>query len=78
MSAAREYKQRVLLATDRLSDDLLAELADFAEALCARKADRTEAGERELGPYEGRIRVLPEFFEPLPDDIQAAFEGRVE
>jgi len=31
---------------------------------------------RPVGLYQGQIHVGPEFFEPLPDDIMAAFEGR--
>jgi prevent-host-death family protein len=31
---------------------------------------------REPGGWEGRVRIAPDFDEPLPEDIQAAFEGR--
>ena len=32
--------------------------------------------ERVPGLDRGLIRVLPEFYEPLPDDVLDAFEGR--
>jgi antitoxin (DNA-binding transcriptional repressor) of toxin-antitoxin stability system len=31
---------------------------------------------RELGFAKGQFKVTDAFFEPLPDDILAAFEGR--
>ena len=35
-----------------------------------------EAPRRRLGMLEGQITVPPDFDDPLPDDILAAFEGR--
>ena len=32
---------------------------------------------RRLGVGKGLIKILPSFFEPLPDEILDAFEGRV-
>jgi len=32
--------------------------------------------ERRLGTAAGAVRMTPAFFEPLPDDVLAAFEGR--
>jgi antitoxin (DNA-binding transcriptional repressor) of toxin-antitoxin stability system len=31
---------------------------------------------RPIGLAKGKIKIPPSFFEPLPADIQAAFEGR--
>ncbi|MEW6366584.1 MAG: type II toxin-antitoxin system Phd/YefM family antitoxin [Acidobacteriota bacterium] len=31
---------------------------------------------RRLGLAKGKVRIKSEFFEPLPDEIVAAFEGR--
>lgn len=33
-------------------------------------------GKRPLGLARGKIELLPSFFDPLPDDILDAFEGR--
>ncbi|MCC7483935.1 MAG: type II toxin-antitoxin system prevent-host-death family antitoxin [Burkholderiales bacterium] len=33
---------------------------------------------RPLGLASGKVRIHPSFFDPLPDDIVAAFEGRGE
>ena len=32
-------------------------------------------GPRPLGLYEGQIKLGPEFFEPLPDELLAYFNG---
>jgi hypothetical protein len=32
-------------------------------------------GERPIGLYKGQIEIGPEFFEPLPDDELALWEG---
>jgi prevent-host-death family protein len=32
---------------------------------------------RPLGLFAGKIKVGPHFGDPLPDDMQAAFEGRL-
>lgn len=31
---------------------------------------------RKPGGWEGRVFIAPDFDDPLPDDIQAGFEGR--
>jgi hypothetical protein len=41
------------------------------------KRKKTEKPFRPLGLYRGKIRIDPSFFDPLPDDIIAAFEGRL-
>ena len=33
-------------------------------------------GKRPIGLAKGRAKILPSFFDPLPDDILEAFEGR--
>ena len=33
---------------------------------------------RPLGLAKGKVKIHPSFFDPLPDDIIAAFEGRGE
>jgi prevent-host-death family protein len=37
---------------------------------------RDEAKPRRLGTYRGKIRMSPDFDAALPEEIQAAFEGR--
>ena len=76
MSLVQDYKDQLAQAAEQLPEGKLAELVDFANYLRARSEEASAAGERELGSYEGKIQILPEFFEPLPEDIQAAFEGR--
>ncbi len=41
-----------------------------------RRLPRQSGKPRPIGLAKGQITIPPSFFEPLPDDIQAAFEGR--
>lgn len=62
----------------------LAELAEgVVIVLCRRNVPIAEirllpkarTGPRPIGLAKGRITVPPSFFEPLPEDLLAAFEG---
>ena len=74
--ASQAYKERIQRAVDDLPDVKAARVAKFAESLRPRKAHRPKKPYRPLGLYRGKIRIDPSFFDPLPDDIIAAFEGR--
>ena len=39
--------------------------------------DANQVKERPIGPFKGQIDVGPEFFEPLPEEELALWEGRV-
>ena len=71
-----ESKEALARAADELPAEKLAELVEFAKALRARGAGQPAGKPRVLGAYEGQIKILPEFYEPLPDDILDAFEGK--
>lgn len=45
----------------------------IAEIRPVAKAQREE---RPIGLDKGRLKVPPEFFEPLPDELLEAFEGQ--
>ena len=71
-----ESKEALTRAVDKLPPDKVAELVEFAESLCARHGHRAARKTPVLGAYEGQITILPGFFDPLPDDILEAFEGK--
>jgi hypothetical protein len=73
--ASQEYKDRIQKAVEDLPDDKAAKVAKFAERLCGRQAGPRRRRVR-LGTYRGKIRIDPSFFDPLPDDMLDAFEGR--
>ena len=63
----------------------LVERAAHGEEIIIAKAGRplarlvplaTRTSPRPLGLFAGRMKMGPDFEDPLPDDIQAAFEGR--
>jgi prevent-host-death family protein len=39
-------------------------------------APKAPAGKRKLGTLAGRVKIMPDFDEPLPDDLLDLFEGR--
>ncbi len=41
-----------------------------------RALPQTGQKKRPIGLAKGQVKVLPSFFEPLPDDIIDAFEGK--
>jgi len=73
-----ESKEVLAQAVDKLPAEQVAELVDFAKSLCARNANQPARKQRILGAYEGKITILPEFFDPLPNDILDAFEGKID
>jgi len=72
--ASQQYKDRLLEVVEGLPDDKAAQVVTFAESLAGKDA-RPQRRPR-LGTLRGKIQVLPSFFDPLPDDILDAFEGR--
>ena len=71
-----ESKEALARAVDELPAEKVVELVEFAKSLCARNASQPARKPRVLGAYEGKIKILPEFYDPLPDDILDAFEGK--
>lgn len=41
-----------------------------------RPLPKAAKGKRPIGLGKGRIKILPGFFDPLPDEILDAFEGK--
>jgi hypothetical protein len=76
--ASRTYKDRLLRAVEDLPDEKAAQVVQFAESLRPRKQEKGKGPYRRLGTFRGKIKILPSFFDPLPDDIIDAFEGRGE
>jgi len=74
--ASREYKDRLLRAVEDLPDEKAAQIVHYAEWLRGTKTPHSPR--RRLGTFRGKIMILPSFFDPLPDDILDAFEGRGE
>ena len=75
--ASREYKDRLARAIEELPEDKAAELLDFAEFLRAQHRRQGPTNGRRLGFCRGQIRIDPSFFDPLPDDMLDAFEGKL-
>ncbi len=71
-----ESKEMLARAVDELPSEKVAELVDFAKILCAQSAQHHAGKKRKLGAFEGKIQILPEFYDPLPPDILDDFEGK--
>lgn len=71
-----QSKELLSRAVDELPPEKVSELVEFARRLCLGKDIPKRANPRILGAYEGKIRILPEFYEPLPDELLDAFEGK--
>lgn len=77
--ASQQYKDRLWHVVEGLPDDKAAQVVTFAESLRALKQEGSLAKPfRPLGLYRGKIRIDPSFFDPLPDEILDAFEGKGE
>ena len=76
--ASQLYKERLLKVVDALPDEKAEQVVQFAESLSPREPADTKAPFRPLGLYRGKIRIDPSFYDPLPDDILDAFEGKGE
>jgi prevent-host-death family protein len=76
-------KVNIAEAKARLSECLATAARGEAVVICSRNAPiaelralpRSETRRRPVGLAKGQLRVPPRFFEPLPDDIVAAFRG---
>lgn len=73
--ASQAYKDRLQRAVDVLPDDKAIQVVELAERLCGQPPGQRRRRVR-LGTLRGQIKILPSFFDPLPDDILDAFEGR--
>ena len=77
----------VNLQQAKTSLSALVERASHGEEIVIAKAGRPMArlvpfaqkpsGARKLGIWAGRVRIGDDFDDPLPDEIQQAFEGRM-
>ncbi len=76
--ASQQYKDRLLRAVAELPDDEAAKVVEFAESLSPPQAPQAAQPLRHLGFCRGQIQIDPSFFDPLPDEIIALFEGRDE
>jgi hypothetical protein len=72
--ASQLYKDRLLAAVESLPDDKAARVVQYAESL-AESPSRPPRRPR-LGTLRGKMKILPSFFDPLPDDLLDAFEGK--
>ena len=75
--ASQVYKERIRRAVKDLPDDKAARVAKFAERLGARKAG-ARRGRVRFGTLRGKLKIHPSFFDPLPDEVLDAFEGKGE
>ncbi|MFB3893784.1 MAG: hypothetical protein ACE15C_17360 [Phycisphaerae bacterium] len=69
-----ESKELLAKAVDELPPEKVELLVEYAESL--RRASRPRR--RNFGFARGQVNVHPSFFDPLPDDILDAFEGKGE
>ena len=63
-------------AVEELPDDKAAEVVQFAESLGSQEPRNPAPPTRHLGFCRGQIRIDPSFFDPFPDEVLDAFEGR--
>lgn len=77
--AMREYltRQDPRSVTERL-DELVDDLSPAADPLVGETSRSARTEPRPVGRAKGRLTVPDELFEPLPEDLVAAFEGRGE
>jgi antitoxin (DNA-binding transcriptional repressor) of toxin-antitoxin stability system len=76
-------KVNVAEAKAKLSQYLLSAARGETVVICSRNAPvaelraipQPEKRSRPIGLAKGQFRVPPRFFQPLPDDIVAAFRG---
>jgi hypothetical protein len=79
IEAMREYLARhdPDSVTERLNE-LVDELSPAEDRFVAETSSSARTEPRPVGRAKGRLTVPDEFFEPLPEDLVAAFEGRGE
>jgi hypothetical protein len=77
--AMREYlaRQDPGSVTERLNE-LVDELSTAEDPLVGETSRSARPEPRPVGRAKGRLTVPDELFEPLPEDLVAAFEGRGE
>jgi len=76
--ASQQYKDRLMRVVDELGDDAVVKVVEFAESLGPPKPPTEEGPYRPLGLYRGQIVIDPSFYDPLPQAILDAFEGKGE
>lgn len=76
--ASQQYKDRLMRVVDELGDDAVVKVVEFAESLGPPKPPAEEGPYRPLGLYRGQIVIDPSFYDPLPQAILDAFEGKGE
>ena len=73
---ATESKELLAQVVDELPPEKVEQLVEFARSLRRRDAQGLKAKPRVLGAFEGQIKILPGFYDPLPDDLLDEFEGK--
>jgi hypothetical protein len=73
---ATESKQLLAQVVDELSPEKVEQLVEFAKSLRHRDAQCAKPKPRVLGAFEGQLKILPGFYDPLPDDLLDEFEGK--
>jgi hypothetical protein len=73
-----QSKETLSKAVDELPIEKVAELVEFAKSLCQQSVKKPARRKPVLGTFRGQIKILPSFYDPLPDDILDAFEGKEE
>lgn len=73
-------QEQLIEEIKQIPGDKLTELYDlihyFRLGLIHEKQTQTKAAQRPIGLAKDTFQVPPSFFEPLPDDILDAFEGK--
>jgi hypothetical protein len=61
-----------------IPDDKLAEVYDFVHYFRLGLGHEAESlpGQRPIGMAKGLLQIPPGFFDPLPDELLDAFEGK--
>jgi hypothetical protein len=71
---ATETKQLLAQVVDELPPEKVAELVEFAQSLRQMDMQPPRPKPRILGAFEGQLKILPGFYDPLPDDLLDEFE----
>lgn len=73
---ATESKQLLAQVVDELPPEKVAQLVEFAQSLRQRDTQPPRPKPRILGAFEDQMKILPGFYDPLPDDLLDEFEGK--
>ena len=76
--ASRHLIDRLMRAVEKLGDEEVVRVVEFAESLRGSNPENGAKPYRPLGFYRGQIKVDQSFYDPLPDEIIRQFEGEEE